>query len=161
MADEQIFISIEGFRKLLRKLDASKKDSVIKFSLFQGAQHLAAWSKQKRLSGARPRILGVVSGRLRSSISASRTEHTGDQYIARIGTNVKYGKVHELGFKGTVGVKSFIRRGKDGTHLVRSHTRNMNMPKRPFLKPAIEDRGNRTEVLKILMENINGAIARA
>jgi len=161
MADEQIILSIEGVKKLLRKLEATRKSAVIERSLFQGGLHIAAWSKERRLSGPRPRFLGVVTGRLRSSISVSRTEHSGDQYITRIGTNVKYAQIHELGLKGNVSIKSFVRKTGRGTALVRSHTRKVNMPKRPFLKPSIMDRGNQEQVLNILTENINEAMQKS
>lgn len=160
MADEHIKIDIKGIVKLFDKLDRGAKESVIKKSLYQGALHIAGWSKNRRLTGPRPAFLGVVSGRLRSSITASRTTKLGDEYRSSIGTNVKYAKVHELGFQGDVFVRSFVRRGKVGTHLVRPHTRRMNMPARPFLRPSIMDAGNRQNVLKILTENINEELSK-
>ena len=128
MADD-FKMDITGIQGLLFKLKEGKRPSVIKRSLFAGAVLIAGWSKEKRLSGPRPRYLGVVTGRLRSSIAASRTERIGNTFISRIGTNVKYGRRHELG-------------------IGRMHAR-------PFLRPAIEDKGNRREVLNILLDNIN------
>jgi len=161
MADKQIQIDISGIKRLLRKLQGGTKDSVIKRSLNQGALIVAGWSKERRLSGARPRFLGVVSGRLRSSIAVSITTHVGDEYRANIGTNVKYAKVHELGFQGDVFVRSFVRHTKKGTQFVRPHSRKMNIKARPFLRPAIEDSGNRQKILSILISNINEGLNKS
>jgi len=133
-------ITIEGLPELIAKLEAATREDVIKQSLYQGATTIAAWSKANRLSGPRPQFLGVKTGRLRSSIAVAPTEHAGNEYITRIGTNVIYGPIHEFGG----------RIGKRGT-----------MPARPFLHPALEDEGNRMEVLNILVENINTALESA
>jgi len=151
---------IAGIQELLRKLESGKRPEVIKRSLHQGALLIAGWSKDKRLTGPRPRYLGVVSNRLRSSIAASKTEQLGDVFTARIGTNVEYARAHELGFQGRVSVRSFVRHTRKGSHLVSSHFRNMDIKARPFLKPSIEDESNRQEVLNILVNNINEAMQR-
>ena len=122
--------------KLLKKLDPTQRDEVIKTSLFQSALFLAGWIKTNRLSGPRPQFLGVVTGRLRSSITATPTEKAGNVYFCRIGTNVVYGRIHEYG-------------GQTGrNHLV-------NMPARPFMRPAVEDRSNQQMVLQDLKRNID------
>lgn len=69
-------------------------------------------SKLNYLSGPRPNVLGVVSGRLRNSIK-TRTSRHGSVLSGSIGTNVKYGPPHEFG--------------------------KFPIPPRPFLTPAIED----------------------
>jgi len=160
MADE-FRVDIGGIQGLLKKLGSAKRPDVINRSLFSGAVLIAGWSKQNRLTGPRPRFLGVVTGRLRSSISASQTEQNGNTFISRIGTNVKYASVHERGFKGRVSIRSFVRHTKSGSHLVKSHLRNMNVPKREFLRPAILNKGNQEQVLKILTENINEAMQKS
>lgn len=90
-------IEIEGLPELINKLEASVRDDVINRSLYQGGLLIAGWSKANRLSGPRPQYLGVVTGRLRSSISAAPVEHIGNEYLERIGTNVEYGAIHEFG----------------------------------------------------------------
>jgi phage gpG-like protein len=127
-------IEIKGLEELMNKLTASVREDVIKRSLYQGGLLLAGWSKKNRLSGPRPQFLGVVTGRLRSSITASPTEHIGSEYRVRIDTNVEYGPTHEFG------------------------SLSRNIPARPFLRPALEDEGNRSMVLNILTENINLAL---
>lgn len=61
-----------------------------------------------RLRGPRPTYLGIKSGRLFGSIN-HRLTNTATESTAIVGTNVKYGRVHELG----------------GTFLVKAHVRNM------------------------------------
>lgn len=127
-------IKIKGLQELMNKLTASVRDDIISHSLYQGGLLLAGWSKANRLSGPRPQFLGVITGRLRSSITASQTEHIGSEYRVKIGTNVIYGPIHEFG--------DFSR----------------GIRPRPFLRPALEDEGNRQEILNILTENINQAL---
>jgi HK97 gp10 family phage protein len=72
-----------------------------------------ATSIKDYLTGPRPVKLGVVTGRLRSSIT-SRAEWKGRKLLGIVGTNVFYGKFHE-----------------EGTE---------RFPARPFLEPAFRDR---------------------
>lgn len=127
-------LKINGLQNLLNKMDAASKDSVLKRALNKSALNLTAWVKRKRLSGPRPKFLGVVSGRLRSSIGIVKATKAGNIYTSKIGTNVSYARKHELG----EGVRP-----------------------RPFLRPAIEDRQNRRDTLKIIIFNIQKAIDTA
>lgn len=52
-----------------------------------------------RLSKRGPDTLGVVSGRLRSSLRATKAEESGDGITSEIGSNVKYAAAHEYGTK--------------------------------------------------------------
>ncbi len=132
-------INQDDLNRLFRKLDDATKTSVAIRSLELGGLLLAGWSKKNRLSGPRPNILGVKTGRLRSSISASRVHVQGDTYEVRVGTNVVYGPIHEYG-------------GQRGKGFMRA---------RPFLRPSIENQDNRKQILDILTRNINEALARA
>ena len=133
---------VKGLDVVLRKLSAGVKDRVIRTSLNQAALELIGWIRSKRLSGyggsSKGRnlsdVLRVQTGRLRASIHMTPTEKSGIGYRTKIGTNVWYGRIHELGLKG--------------------------MKKRAFLQPALEDRGNRRMVLNRLTKNIERAIAR-
>jgi phage gpG-like protein len=71
-----------------------------------------AISKEDYLSGPRPKRLGVVTHRLRSSISQSEFEPPG--YI-EFGTDVEYAAAHEFGRP------------------------EVNLPARPFIAPAAEE----------------------
>ena len=102
-------------------------------------------SKEKYLTGPRPEKLGVVTGRLRSSIRA-KVEARPDRIVAKFGTDVPYAAIHEFG--GTTpprtilprkaGVLSWVSGGK------RFFASKVNHPggkvrARPFLRPAIEE----------------------
>ena len=114
--------------------------------------------------------LGVVTNRLRGSLSRADARISGESVLSAIGTNVIYGGVHERGFVGTVQVKSFVRRdarkdvygtgaastfnwqdGKikksrsakpiaSGVVTVRAHPMRMNMPQRSYIQASIVDR---------------------
>lgn len=130
-------IKIDGLQKLARKLDQTARDKAVKLGLDQGAQLLKGWIQQNRLTGPRPQYLGVVTGRLRTSIATKPTEKRGDSYVAKIGTNVEYAAVHEFGFP------------------------ERNIPARPFMRPSLEDPKNQESIVSILSQRISEAIARA
>lgn len=125
-------IHLHGTSELISKLNGIARQEVIIKSLDSGGLLLAGWSKKNRLSGPRPKYLGVVSGRLRSSIASGKTQKRGNEYTNRIGTNVKYAPFHEYGTR-------YLR-------------------KRPFLSPAIEDQKNQRSILDILKKNIDEAL---
>ena len=128
-------INFNGIHKLIGKLNAATRPDVIKDGLHLGAIHLSGWVKKNRLTGPRPQFLGVVSGRLRSSITAGVPEKNGNEYTQKIGTNVKYGPFHEFGTK--------------------------RLPARPFLRPAIQDTENQHFVHDVLRRRIIDAIEEA
>lgn len=121
------------------------------------------------LSGPRPAKLGVRTNALRGRLRPSRAVIEGNTVSSAIGTNLKYAGVHEHGFDGPVTVRAHSRNvfrshqtaagsvfdpktGKvkktrarkvsllQGATTVRSFTRNMRMPARPFLAPGVADR---------------------
>lgn len=127
---------------------------------------LAVEAKVKqKLSGE---VLHVRTGVLRSSIT-SRTQVAGDSVVGSVGTNVRYGRVHEYGFKGIVTVNAHIRRtqaqmrkatysrrNKDGelaskvrqtgkygrstgATQVTTHQRQVNFPERSFLRSSLHE----------------------
>lgn len=177
----QIVIPTEDIQKLLNKLRAITRADVIKESLYQGGIHIGGWIKDKRLSGPRSKDrLGVISNRLRSSITTSPAEQSGDTFSVKIGTNVVYAPIHEFG--GVIHKKAAIRTiwfkkfksGKRKGRLLFSKEKNasfgseldfrahdINMPARPFLRPGLEDEGNRKWVLNNLRKNISKAISEA
>ena len=72
--------------------------------------------KENYLSGPRPERLGVVTGRLRSSIRYLIQAVGGKQFNIRLGTDLIYARAHEYGYEA---------RG---------------LRKRPFLRPGTEDK---------------------
>ena len=123
-------------------------------ALQEGAYNIQEWIMSRRLAGPRPTYLGVITGNLSSSIAVGRTEKITGGYEVKIGTNVVYAAIHEFGFKGPIDIKSFIR----GTSRVSAHTRKMNMPARPFMRPGLEDKENQRFVLDRLQKRIEEAV---
>ena len=105
-------------------------------------------SVEHYLSGPRPRRLGVRSGRLRRSIRRLPTKVRGNAVESAIGTNVEYAGAHERGFSGSVQVPAHSRTVTQAFGVpiapvraqVRAHSRQVRIPARPFLRPAVADR---------------------
>lgn len=101
--------------------------------------------KESKLTG---QVLHVRSGTLRRSVNR-RVEETPTSIVATVGTNVKYGKVHEYGFSGVVSIPGHVRKvatqsvkvGRkqiaQGIAFVRAHTRKLNLPQRSFLRSTL------------------------
>lgn len=107
-----------------KKLDDDKK--MMKQGILEGVRRAMyfAESKSKERFGT-PDNLRVVSGRLRSSIM-TKVINNRDSVKGIIGTDVYYGKLHELGI------------GK--------------FPPRPFIRPSIEE--NIDKIREIITENM-------
>lgn len=134
MISQEYTIELGGLKELIARLERSTRADVIKKAMNLSGIMLAGWSKKNRLTGPRPKYLGVVTGRLRSSIASGKTIETKDGYETKIGTNVVYARAHEFGYEPR------------------------NLPARPFLRPSLADPGNRKQILNILTENINKAL---
>ena len=185
MADE-IKFEIKGINELLAKLDAAKREDVITKSLWQGGKYLQRWIRNNRLTGPRPFFLapgihppgyGRGSGRLRASITISKPTKEGDDYITRIGTNLIYARIHEYGgiiraknkpflcFQVPTGSVIFSKRGgmlkRPRTMWQWVRVKEVTIPARPFIRPAIEERENREMVVNTLIENISQAMEKA
>jgi len=139
MSDLELKIDPETLKRFYAKLDAMHQRKAITDALTLGGMNIAAWSQKNRLTGPRPKYLGVVTGRLRSSISVFSALSAKDQYEVRVGTNVNYARIHEFG-------------GARGRGF---------MPARPFLRPAIEDRDNQQTLLNLLSKHISEAVEKA
>lgn len=134
------------------KLDARRvfKDTVTSLAI-QLQRHV----KEKKLSGptrsARAKgaamgvgkyqgqVLGVMTGRLRRSITHKVTESVvGVEGV--VGTNVEYAAIHEYGWEGVQTVKEHLRKTKSGnTATVRAHARSVKLPERSFLRSALRE----------------------
>jgi phage gpG-like protein len=80
--------------------------------------------------------LNVVTGRLSSSIAYDVRED-GENSSLRVGTNVVYGKVHELGMTIRPKNKKFL--SWVGAGGKRVFAREVTIPPRPWLRPSIEE----------------------
>jgi len=87
---------------------------------------------------------GLAGGRLGGSI----TVELGDDGVA-VGSDLPYARLRELGFQGSESVKAYLREirqvfGRPVTPhpiAVRPFTRNVDVPARPYLAPALEAAG--------------------
>lgn len=102
-----------------------------------------ARAKTSYLRGPRPLHLGVVTGRLSSSIT-TQMEVTSDSVYGICGTNVAYGKLWEEGFTKKIGAGA---RGGPRTLTGAARARYFakhppgvkQVAARPFLSPALDD----------------------
>ncbi|TAN18815.1 MAG: hypothetical protein EPN37_04445 [Chitinophagaceae bacterium] len=89
-----------------------------------------AWPETKK--PVKKGSLMVRSGKLVNSITAK--EVTPTHVIISAGNDrIPYAKVHNEGFRGTVNIPEYIRKIKGKEQVVRTHTMNMNMPKRQYM----------------------------
>lgn len=144
-------VRIEGIGKLEDEGRlAARSVSVLQAGIFKAADlfglDAVARAKKDYLSGPRPDRLGVVTGRLRSSITKKTTEED-DGVVVQVGTNVRYAAAWEFGFDGVQQVDAHLRvvskvfgRSVNATVTqVRAHSRKVNNKAKPFLQPAIDD----------------------
>ena len=184
MSDELTYnVSIKGVEELIAKLKAPQK--VLKKGLHEAGTYIAGWIQENRLTGPRPQFLGVKTGRLRASITS---QPDGD-YQEKIGTNVVYARIHEFG--GVIQryprtslreMQRYLKGDKKGAFKKGSPTSidiagygqyhvvsrgftygayKINIPARPFLRPALQDEDNKQMIIDILTENINSALIGA
>lgn len=91
-------------------------------------------------------VLHVRSGTLRRSINNKVVTNAAGA-SGTVGTNVKYGRIHEYGFSGPVNVKGHLRTIKHafGREIapkqveVGGFTRQVRMPERSFLRSALKE----------------------
>jgi len=119
--------AIKRFKAGKEKLQKGLEGALNKFG-----NDIVRRSKIKYLSRRSATTLGVVTGRLRSSVNFQPVR---GNLAIEFGTDVPYGRAHELGFSGSVRVPAHSRLGFQ----VRAHSRKMNLRARPFLKTAIKD----------------------
>jgi phage gpG-like protein len=138
-------VDVKGIKELERifaRVKPSTNPRWVTRALISAAllvQKVAAEEKIRR-GGTGPPVAGILTSRtgtLRRSIAVDRTDVPRS---VSVGTHLVYGEVHELGWSGTQNVKAYTRR--DGAR-VKAHSRKMDFPPRPFLKPALEDSVNR------------------
>ena len=155
---------VKGDREVvadLRRFDAAARGEIQK-GIGRITLKLLTLVKAQKLSG---QALNVRTGRLRRSIT-QRIEAGADEISGIVGTNVDYAAIHEYGFKGAVTVKQHLRLVKQafGRPLkspvwstVGTHTKNVSMPERSFLRSALADMKN----TGVIEAEIDASIARA
>ena len=124
----------------------------LKEVLLKGAKLATKEAQSKHLSGPKmPRGVGgttgatlaVQSGRLRRSINENVTVSK-DRVVAQIGTNVKYGRIHEYG--GTI--KNAFGKGI-----------TVKMPERPFLRPSVKEKKPR--IMELILDGFMEAYKKS
>lgn len=121
-------VGAEAVQARFAQLSVSVRDRVRKRIQALGIE-LQRKVKEEKLSG---QVLNVRSGNLRRNISEETTV-SGDAITSSVGTNVPYGRLWELGFRGTEQVRSHLRLGRP----VRAFSRAVNEGARPFLSTAL------------------------
>lgn len=145
--DTAAILKLDGMK--LRARDVLKRTVTvlsIELQRYVKEKKLSGASQNARANGAKTgegkylgQALGVVTGRLRRSITHKVTESTGE-VRGIVGTNVEYAGVHEYGFQGQVTVREHLRRTKSGNSaVVHAHARAVNLPERSFLRSALRE----------------------
>lgn len=150
--DERVIASI---RSQYQKVITNVEQSIGRLTL-----KLLTRVKVNKLSG---QVLNVRTGRLRRSITY-KVIKTPSRITGIVGTNVEYARIHELGFHGQVSVKAHLREikkawGKDITPRtveVRTHSRQVNLPAKSFLRSAMEEMT--PEIIQTLQQSIRQGI---
>lgn len=127
--------TVAGFRAAAGSV---RKDTVL--AVTRMAVMLQRHVKEKKLSG---QVLKVRTGLLRRSITY-RVVDSGSNVYGVVGTNVKYGRIHEYGGTVTVGehlrtiTQAFGRRLKEPVQAtVRRHA--AYYPERSFLRTSLDE----------------------
>lgn len=80
------------------------------------------------------RARGLIDrGHLINSISFKLFNQQGVDGVMVGSFGIPYAAIHEFGFKGLVQVRDHLRRGAN----VRAHQRNVDVPQRKYLRPAV------------------------
>jgi len=148
-----IEIRIKGDKEMARKFKegAKRAQSTIYKSMQKITSFLAGYVKRQKLTG---QVLRVRTGRLRNSIT-SKVEVKGNEVIGRVGTNVEYGRIWELG--GTI--PAYTIRPKramalkfevagDVVFCKRVYQPARQVKARPYLQPSVKE--NMQKITKML-----------
>jgi len=152
-----------GDAEVTAKLDGmgAKLRDEMKAGIGRATLKLQRMVVQSKLSG---QVLKVRTGTLRRSIDQAVMDE-GANVVGIVSTNVKYARVHEYGFKGTVTVRESLRTIKqafgrpiDAKQItVKSHSRKMDLPARSFLRSALAD----LEASGAIRAEMEAAVTRA
>ena len=121
--------------RLKKKLNARDLKQFVVPALRDGMEEAVSISQTQYLTGPRPGKLGVITGRLRSTITYADPKVWGPTVKTKFGTNVIYGRIHELGGIIRPKTKKYLKfKTKTGWVM----TKKVRMPRRPFLYPALK-----------------------
>jgi phage gpG-like protein len=140
-----ITVELIGDRELAARLDAmpGRMREGIARAVTKLGFELQRKVQSEKLSG---QVLKVRTGTLRSSIN-TRVDQGADSVTATVGTNIRYGRVHEYGFDGSQSVRAHLRHITEAfgrpirptTQNVGAYTRHVHLPERSFLRSALRE----------------------
>jgi len=137
----------EKSKALLKKMP-----ELVKPAIYKGMKKgmvLADRDARLNLSG---RVLQRRTGRLRNSITHD-VKIEGNKVVGRIGTNVIYGRIHELGGVIKPRQAQYLRFNIPGVGW--RMAKSVTIPARPYLRPALED--NVKDIGEIITKRIEEA----
>ncbi len=131
----QVGMKVIGSVKLAKQLErlSDKVPSAAKSSMIYACEFVRGYIVKYKLSG---QVLKRRSGHLAGSITSEVRGSNESDVVGRVGTNLKYARIHEFG--GDIrpvrakALHFFI--GK-----IEIFTQHVKIPKRPYIKPAIEE----------------------
>lgn len=101
--------------------------------------------------------LGVRNGFLKDSLQYRVQDNADGTVVIEAGSyNVRYAAIHEFGFRGVVAIRAHARKAHTNrgrsipASVVGAHSRNMNIPARPFVHPGFQK--SKPRILEILRE---------
>ena len=163
MADKFLNINVYGHREFAQKLkhEAAGLPSALVLGMRKLMEDVRDTSRDKYLTGPRPKRLGVVSNTLRSTLRVDAFER-GKKIIGVIGTGKEapYGQYHEEGRRGPWVIqarKARLLSFKVGGRWVSAKSvTHPGIKARPFLRPAIEDNlGNAKDIFTEILNKID------
>jgi phage gpG-like protein len=129
-------------KPLLNELDAKVQRGMERAAIF-----LTREIKIQLRTGQPPGPPGKPPHRLTGALARS-IDYEMSHHTARIGTNLVYGRIHELGGDITAKKAKALRfKTADG----KWHTvKKVRIPKRPYLRPSLDNRSNRRKIQELV-----------
>lgn len=120
-----------------------------KDGLLKGIKNAMLFAEaEAKKSFDKPGNLQARTGHLRRSIT-SDVDKVGDRIVGKIGSNVVYARIHELGGVIRPKVADYLRFQINNKWVT---TKKVTMPARPYLRPSIED--NLKEITEIVRNSV-------
>jgi hypothetical protein len=134
---EQTLLSLRAFGLGVRER--------LRVAVTRAAIELTRYVKEEKLSG---QVLKNRTGTLRRKVNY-RVQETASDITGSVGVQSAYGRVHELGFDGTVTVKEHLRTITQAfgrsiaptTFTMPAHQRHMKLPERSYLRSSLRELG--------------------
>ena len=126
------------------KVHSDRMSSGVMTAITKLTIKLQGMVKEQKLSG---QVLKVRTGNLRRSINQRVDVEEGRGPVGTVGTNEKYARPHEMGFKGEVQIREHLRTVRQAWGrpiepvqvTVKAHTVRVNLPERSFLRSALAE----------------------